>query len=72
MSNNNPNKQDDYEHFYGNTDKLFNRGDILPWEVKVTCEASKDLYEWLSDKGVELELISNKSSLYEGIPRVKL
>ena len=72
LSNNNPNKQDDYEHFYGNTDKLFNRGDILPWEVKVTCEASKDLYEWLSDKGVELELISNKSSLYEGIPRVKL
>jgi len=72
LSNSNPDKQDDYEHFYGDTDKLFNRGDILPWEVKVTCEASKDLYEWLSKRGIELELISNKSSLYEGIPRVNL
>jgi len=51
---------------------VFIKGDILSWEVALTCEASKPLYEWLQQKDIELELASDKSSLYEKIPRVKL
>ena len=51
---------------------MFIKGDILPWEVAVTCEASKELYEWLQSRNIELEIASNKSSLYEKIPRVVL
>jgi len=51
---------------------MFNKGDILPWEISITCEASEALFYWLKENGVELELVSNKSNLYENIPRVKL
>ena len=63
--------EDNYEHFYGSTKSLINRGDILPWEIEVTRNATKELFYWLKDKGIELELLSDKSKLYENIPRVK-
>ena len=59
-----------YEHFYDN--EVHNPGYIMSWEVEATCKASEPLYNWLLSKGVQLEIASDKSSLYEGIPRVKL
>ena len=70
LSQDSPNEKD-YEHFYGTTDTLFNRGDILPWEIDVTRSATKELFYWLKENGIELELMSDKSKLYENIPRVK-
>jgi hypothetical protein len=62
----------DYPHFYEDSTKMFNKGDVLPWEVKITCEASEGLNEWLKTKGVHLELASERSALSDNIPRVKL
>ncbi len=45
---------------------------FLDWEVDATCKASEPLYKWLLSKGTQLQLASDKSHLYEGIPRVKL
>tara|TARA_A100001515_G_C4591694_1_gene216200 strand:- start:4461 stop:6515 length:2055 start_codon:yes stop_codon:yes gene_type:complete len=71
LSQTNPKKPNEYKHFYKD-EKMLIKGDILPWEVAATCEASKELYEWLQSRGIELELASNKSSLYKKIPRVVL
>ena len=35
-----------YNHFYGSTSNLVNRGDILDWEIRETREFSKDFYKW--------------------------
>lgn len=64
--------QSNYEHFYGNTSNLVNKGDILDWEVKETREFSKPFYEWCVKNDVELCLASTQSSLYEQIPRVEM
>ena len=64
--------ESNYEHFYGPTDKLTNRGDILDWEITETREFSKSFYEWCEKNNISLSLASDKSSLYEKIPRVKL
>ena len=69
---NNPKELDEYEHFFGTTESLHNRGDILDWEIDSTREASEHLYKWLKELGVELELASGKSSLCDEIPRVQL
>ena len=71
LSQTNPRDPNEYKHFY-KKEEMFIKGDILPWEVAVTCEASKELYEWLKERNIELELASNKSSLYEKIPRIVL
>lgn len=68
----NPKVQSDHKHFYGETDELFNRGDILSWEILENVKASKECFEWLQDRNIELELASNQSALYEKIPRIKL
>ena len=72
LSKENPKKQSDHKHFYGETDRLFNRADVLPWEVKAHVDITDKMYEWLLSKGIELELASDKSALYEGIPRIEL
>ena len=59
-----------YEHFYDND--VHNPGYIMDWEVEATCKSSEVLYKWLLSKGIQLEIASDKSNLYEGIPRVKL
>jgi len=66
------NQDKTYEHFYDENSDVHNPGYILDWEVEATCKASEALYKWLLSKGTQLEIASNKSSLYEGIPRVKL
>ena len=72
LSYNDPKSLKEYKHFYGETGDLINRGDILSWEITETREASEDMYKWLQNMGVELELASKQSTLYEGIPRVSL
>ena len=72
LSYNNIKDVDNYKHFFGDTKNLFNRGDILDWEIEANRQISKDLYYWLASKGINLYLASTQSSLYEGIPRVKL
>ena len=62
----------DHKHFFGETDKLYNRGDILDWEVDANQKASEHFFKWLKNRGVDLVLASDKSSLYNGIPRVNL
>jgi hypothetical protein len=62
----------EHKHFYGGTGNLINRGDVMDWEVREAQEASKDLYYWLKDIGIQLRLASDQSALYEGIPRVTL
>ena len=37
-------KVSEHKHFYGETDGLLNRGDILPWEIKANRDVSEDLY----------------------------
>ena len=64
--------ESNYEHFYGTTNSLMNRGDILDWEIEETRNFSKNFYEWCNLKEIQLNLASERSSLYEGIPRVKL
>tara|TARA_A100001515_G_scaffold125947_1_gene110969 strand:- start:8970 stop:10943 length:1974 start_codon:yes stop_codon:yes gene_type:complete len=62
---------ENYEHFYGQTEGLFNRGDVLDWEMDMTTKASKELFYWLKYKGIDLKIASS-SATYKGIPRVKL
>jgi glycosyltransferase involved in cell wall biosynthesis len=69
---NNAKKLEDHKHFYGETKSLYNRGDILDWEVEANQKASEHFYKWLQEKDIELVLASDKSSLYNGIPRVNL
>ena len=66
----NPNA-DTYDHFYGSTENMFNRGDILDWEIDTTREASKELYHWLEGKGISLKVASS-SAVYDKIERIKL
>jgi len=72
LSKENPKKQKDHKHFYGETSKLFNRADVLPWEVKAHVNITEEMYNWLLSKDVQLELASDKSALFEGIPRITL
>ena len=62
----------DHKHFYGGTENLINRGDVLGWEMGANIEASESAYEWLKEKGIELELASDQSVLSDVIPRVEI
>ena len=64
--------EDNYKHFYGNSQGLVNRGDILDWEIEATRSASKELFYWLKENEISLILISKQSSLYKGIPREEM
>ena len=61
-----------YNHFYGSTEGLLNRGDILPWEIEETRKFSETFYKWCENNNIELELASTRSALSDKIPRIKL
>lgn len=63
--------EDNYEHFYGKNDNVVNKGDVLDWEIKVTRDASKELYYWLKDRNIDIKVASS-SAVYEKIERVKI
>jgi len=62
---------DNYEHFYGQTHGLVNRGDVLEWELSATANASKELYYWLKSHNINIKVASS-SAVYEKIERGKL
>lgn len=64
--------REQYNHFYSHSTQFFNPGYIMDWEVETTAKASKELYYWMKEKNVDLNVISDCSSVYEGIPRIKL
>jgi len=72
LSNIDPKNEKQYKHFYDENQKMSSKGDVLPWEISITCKASEPLYNWLNEKGVELEISSRKSALYKEIPRVRI
>ena len=72
LTNNKNIKEDTYQHFYGNTKNLINRGDILSWEIEETKNFSDKFYEWCTKNCIDLELASSQSALSEKIPRIKL
>jgi len=63
---------EEHKHFYGSTSGLYNRGDILNWEMRINREASKDFFYWLKDRGIDMEIASNRSGMYSEIPRVEI
>jgi glycosyltransferase involved in cell wall biosynthesis len=63
--------EDNYEHFYGTNDDVFNKGDVLDWEIKTTCDASKELYYWLKEKEIDIKVASS-SAVYEKIERIRI
>ena len=65
-------QSEDHEHFYGDTNKLYNQGDILSWEMQANIDSTKELYEWLKNRNVDLEVASQHSLVYSGIPRVTI
>jgi len=64
--------EDTYKHFYGNTTKLRNRGDILEWEIEETRKFSLRFFNWLKREGIELRIASKNSYLPPEIPRIEL
>ena len=76
-SGDNPNEEIFHDHFYSDENNLY--GDITKAkcgmtyrETQVVINSTKSLKDWLNSKGIELELISDKSSAHESIKRVKL
>ena len=63
---------EEYDHFFGSTLKLLNRGDMLDWEIKETRDCVLDIYQWLKTKDINLHLISNQSAISQTVPRVSL
>ena len=60
------------EHFYPKKN-IVNPGHTLPWEIEATCKASKDVYFWLKENGVELRCNQDSDNdLYHEIQRVAI
>ena len=64
--------ESNYEHFYGSSEGLVNRGDILDWEIEETRKFSKNFYEWCKNNSIDFKLASSRSALDESIPRIEL
>ena len=62
----------DYDHFYNKELSLCNPGSMMHWEIEATTKASKDLYYWLKNQNIELNILTDNTALYEGIPRIKI
>lgn len=63
------------KHFYdgGKRPPLYNPGYTLPWEVEATVKATKDVYFWLRNNGVELRCNEDSDNdLYHEIERIKI
>ena len=56
--------REQYNHFYSHSTQFFNPGYIMDWEVETTAKASKELYYWMKEKNVDLNVISDCSNGY--------
>ena len=64
--------ESNYEHFYGSTENLLNRGDILDWEINDARIALSYLFKWYEQKGIKVSLCSDISRLDNTTPRVRI
>ena len=62
------------EHFYGeqHCDIVYAKTSMGPREITSVAKATKGIYYWLKEQGVEWEMVSDRNPGYEGIPRVFL
>jgi len=66
------NSSKNYKHSWSKNQQFELKGSFVPWEIEASIKTSRVLYLWLKKHKVNLHLIGNKSSLWEGIPRIEL
>ena len=52
--------------------KFFIKGDVLPWEIKATRDATEQLADWLKNKNITLQTASKSSKISPKIERIEL
>lgn len=62
------------EHFYGDEHEkiVYAKTSMGPREIISVSKATKGIYYWLKNQGVEWEMVSDRNPGYEGIPRIDL
>jgi len=71
LNNDASKKESDHEHYYEEK-KFFIKGDVLPWEIKATRDATGQLTDWLKSKNITLQTVSKNSKISDKIERIKL
>ena len=76
-SGDDPNEVIFHDHFYSKEDNKYGkiteaRCGMSYREMQVVIDSTEFLKKWLNSKGIELELVSDKSSAHKSIKRVKL
>ena len=62
------------DHFYGDEHEqiVYAKTSMGPREITSVAKSTKDMYYWLKDQGIELEMVSDRNPGYDGIPRITL
>ena len=62
------------EHFYGDEHEkiVYAKTSMGPREILSVAKATKGIYYWMKEQGVEWEINSDRNPGYEGIPRVEI
>ena len=68
----NPKSPMEFEHFYDNHDKIYNRGDMFGPEVEWALASMKHMHTWLQSHNINLYIASNISRLSLSIPRTRI
>jgi len=71
LNNDASKNESDHKHYYEDK-KFFIKGDVLPWEIKATRDATGKLAEWLKSKNITLQTASKNSKISDKIERIKL
>ena len=71
LNNDASEKESDHVHYY-KEDEFFIKGDVLPWEIKATREATSQLVDWLKTKNITLQTASKNSRINDKIERIIL
>jgi len=71
LNNDASEKESDHKHHYDEK-QFFIKGDVLPWEIKATREATEQLLEWLKTKNIILQTASKSSRISKKIERIIL
>jgi hypothetical protein len=66
------NKINYYRFLMGNKSVILNNPGIALGEAKFIAKSTKELYLWLKNKDIELNIISNSSMVDKIVPRVRL
>jgi hypothetical protein len=59
-------------HYYGDNRNLWNPGNVISWERQAIIDSSEHLYNWLLSRNIKLNIYSDSSHLFHGIPRKQL